>query len=460
MTEVILFGGAAAGLILFVAFVASRLLRARRAGMSIRLQIFVALATIVGAFALGLGILVVQRVRARATSIAEESARNEAAVVAAIVGNEMSVKGRSLREVASDLSAVNGGLEISLVSPNGEAVLSLSADDEPRGAVQSSAPIIAHGVHVGSVIVVKKTLVIERLLADMTPAILVLSLVLGAAAALSAALIGRTIAKPIETLTDFAVRVSEGERRATPPPAQGREVQRLSRALDSMRRELEGRPFVEAFAADLSHELKNPVAAIRASAEVLADGALDEPEEAARFVARIQESTTRIETLLGELLGLARIEARGVEGTGKVDLLALARDVAQDPADERASSPASVATVGGVHVEVRGDRTWLARLVANLLENARTHGEGGAAVSVEIGRRDGHALLTVRSKGAISQHVRKRIFRRFVTTRPDRGGTGLGLAIVRAIAEAHGGVVECTSFGPPDVTFQVKLPLA
>ena len=100
-------------------------------------------------------------------------------------------------------------------------------------------------------------------------------------AALSADFIGRSIAQPLEVLTEFAVRVSEGERRAVPPPAHGREVQSLSKAIDSMRRQLEGRPFVETFAADLSHELKNPVAAIRASAEVLADGALDEPEEAA-----------------------------------------------------------------------------------------------------------------------------------------------------------------------------------
>src|SRR6202030_3748386 len=73
-------------------------------------------------------------------------------------------------------------------------------------------------------------------------------------------------------------------------------------------------------AAALSHELKNPVAAIRASAEVLADGALDEPEEAARFVARIREATSRIESLLGDLLSLARIEARGVEQAAVLDL--------------------------------------------------------------------------------------------------------------------------------------------
>jgi two-component system sensor histidine kinase CreC len=69
-----------------------------------------------------------------------------------------------------------------------------------------------------------------------------------------------------------------------------------------MRRELEGRPFVETFAADLSHELKNPVAAIRASAEVLADGALDEPAEAARFVPHPRGHRRASRLLLGDLL--------------------------------------------------------------------------------------------------------------------------------------------------------------
>ena len=93
------------------------------------------------------------------------------------------------------------------------------------------------------------------------------------------------------------------------------------------------------FAADLSHELKNPVAAIRASAEVLADGALDEPEEASRFVARIREATSRIEALLGDLLSLARIEARGVEDAEVLNLADLAADAAKR-AKERGSDVA------------------------------------------------------------------------------------------------------------------------
>jgi signal transduction histidine kinase len=62
------------------------------------------------------------------------------------------------------------------------------------------------------------------------------------------------------------------------------------------------------------------------------------------------------------------------------------------------------------------------------------------------------------SRGAIGKHVAGRLFRRFVTTRADRGGTGLGLAIVRAVAEAHSGSAECKAVGPPEVEFRVTLP--
>jgi signal transduction histidine kinase len=455
VTDLVLFVFAAAALILFVAFVAARLLRSRKAGMSIRMQIFIALASIVGAFALGLGVLVIDRIQARATRIAEESARAEAGSVASIVGNEMEAKNRTLSDVARDLSKAGGDLSIALLSPDGDEVFSRGLLPSAPGTVSVTAPIVASGRTVGTVRVVKPTIVVERMLADFAPTILILSVVLGAAAAASAALIGRAIAKPIETLTDFAVRVSEGERRAAPPPAQGREVQQLSRALDSMRRELEGRPFVETFAADLSHELKNPVAAIRASAEVLADGALEEPVEAARFVARIQEATGRIEVLLGELLSLARIEARGVGEAGVVDLSEIASAVAK----EAGIGGAEVSVVGSSAL-VKGDEAWLSRLVSNLVDNARTHGKSGERIVIALEKKGEQAALVVRNQGAVSEHVRKRIFRRFVTTRPDRGGTGLGLAIVKAIAEAHGGNVDCVAFGPPEVSFRVRLPLA
>ncbi|HEY4117101.1 MAG TPA: histidine kinase dimerization/phospho-acceptor domain-containing protein, partial [Byssovorax sp.] len=363
MTRLLVTSAAAIFLILFVAFVASRLVRSRTAGLSIRMQFFLALAGIVGAFALGLGLLVLDRLEARTTLIAEGAARDEAEAIAALVASEVDARGATLDEVAKKYAAPHddgpGGAEdprakrgLALLDPSGAAVFATGlAPDEP-GTVFVVAPIVARGRTLGSARVVKPTLVVRRIVEDFAPFVLVVSLVLGLAAAVAADLAGRTIAGPIEALTEFAAAVSEGERRAVPALVHGREVQRLTRAIDSMRRQIEGRPFVETFAADLSHELKNPVAAIRASAEVLADGALEEPEEAARFVGRIQEATTRIEALLGDLLSLARIEARGVEDARLIDVGDLVVDAVARAKDRGAPAELRADSDGGA--EVRG----------------------------------------------------------------------------------------------------------
>ena len=457
MTRLIITAAAAICIILLVAIFVSRLVRARTRGMSIRMQIFIALGGVIGAFALGLGLLVIDRVEARARFLAEGSARAEAAAFAALVAMEIESRGVPLADVRSvDAGGPDLALNLALLDPEGRVVHGGGPSPGEPGTVFVTAPIVVRGAEVGSVRVVKPTIVVEQMVADFAPSILVLSTVLGAAAAVSSFLIGRAIAAPIESLTEFAVRVSEGERRAPPPPAHGREVQHLMRSIDSMRRELEGRPFVETFAADLSHELKNPVAAIRASAEVLEGGALDDREEAGRFVGRIQEATARIEALLGELLSLAKIEARGVEGMELVDLSAVA-EAAADRARERGSQ-VEVAVPGSA--DVRGDPLWLGRALDNLLDNARTHGDPAAPVRIELSRAEGQVWLSVRSRGEIKRHVAGRLFRRFVTTRADKGGTGLGLAIVRAIAEAHSGSAECTDRGPPEVEFRIALPAA
>ncbi len=467
MTRLLATGGSAVALIFFVAFIVSRLLRSRSRGLSIRMQFFLALASIVGAFALGLGLLVLDRLEARTTLIAEGTAREEAEAIAALVGSEMDGRGVGLADVGRKYAAARREAEgragaergFSLVDPEGREVFAGGLRAGEPSTVAETAPVVVRGELVGGVRVVKRTIAIRRALEDMAPFILAVSIGLGATAAAAADYIWRGIARPLENLTDFAVRVSEGERRAAPPPAFGREVQSLTFAIDSMRRQLEGRPFVETFAGDLSHELKNPVAAIRASAEVLADGALDEPEEAARFVARIREATTRIESLLGDLLSLARIEARGVEKAAVLDLADLAiRSV--ERARERGGPSALFELTAGPGALVRGDALWLARAVDNLLDNARIHGAAGEPVRVAVDRREDHVTLSVTNPGTIGRHIEKRLFRRFVTTRAERGGTGLVLANVRAIAEAHSGSAECTASGPPQVEFRVRLPAA
>lgn len=465
MTRLLVTSLAAVGLILFVTFVAARLIRSRTRGFSVRMQVFLALAFIVGGFSFGLGLLVVDRVEARAVRLARAAAAEEARMVAAILSSELERTDADFERVASDFESrklhqrPTGAetLGVELLDLRGLRVFPLGATSrafEP-GAVFEDFPVRAEGQVVGTVRVVKPTIVVQAMLADFAPTVLVISLLLGAVAALAAAWIGRTIAAPIEGLSRYAEEVAAGRRAGLALRPAGREVQRLVTSLDQMRRQLEGRPFVETFAADLSHELKNPVAAIRASAEVLEDGALEEPHEAARFVGRIREAAARIERLLGELLDLARLESRGAESTKKHELDALVREVSEALPDA-----ARISLDLPERVFVRGDRAWLARAIVNLLDNALLHSSERVKVSLRQNATIASVVLGVENEGQVATHVRAEVFRRFITTRGDRGGTGLGLSIVRAVAEAHGGRVELVEAGPPKVVFELWLPAA
>jgi signal transduction histidine kinase len=460
VTRLIVVAAAAIGLILFVAFIVSRLVRARTRGMSIRMQVFLALGVIVGAFAFGLGLMVIDRIESRAVRIASRAALDEAQAIAGFVAGELDRTGTSLDELARYHSERDRGAEVEwkLLDHSGRVVFPArrAATAEDPGSVSEDAPIVHAGHRVGTVRVVKPAVAIQRLLADFAPTVLVISLMLGAVAAVAAAWIGRAIAKPIEALTAFSERVSAGQRAVAPAAVFGREVTQLTRSIDSMRRQLEGRPFVETFAMDLSHELKNPVAAVRAAAEVLEEGAIDDPEAARRFVARIREAAARIERLLGDLVSLARIESRGAESFEPVDLGQIARAVLE----AHAETSARVRLRVDGDTRVRGDAAWLGRALGNLIDNAYVHAEADSIIELDVQGRHAEVDTRVKSAGSIARHVRGKLFRRFVTTRPDKGGSGLGLAIVRAVAEAHRGSIELQSAGPPEVEFRFTLPSA
>jgi signal transduction histidine kinase len=461
IARLIVVAAGAIGLILFVAFIAARLVQSRTRGVSIRMQVFLALAAIVGAFAFGLGLMVIDRIEARAVRLATQAAGDEGAVIAGMIESQMARTRASLSEVAGkfEQERMRGAhLSVELLDHDGKVVFPADGHgtSDESGTVSVDVPVLDGDARVGTVRVVKPTVVMGNLLADFVPTVLVISLVLGAAAALAAAWIGRAIAAPIEAISMFGERVSEGERTASLPVSGGREVMRLWRAIDSMQRQLEGRPFVEMFAADLSHELKNPVAAIRASAEVLEEGAIDDPAAARRFVGRIREATERIERLLRELLGLASIEARGVEGFASVDVARLAGGIVESLDEQQRRTDFS--TEGDTHV--RGDEAWLGRAVQNLVNNALVHSDASSRVLIAVERVGNDVVVRVENPGTLPAHVHERAFRRFVTTRADKGGTGLGLAIARAVAEAHGGRAELASTGPPKVEFRLRLPAA
>jgi two-component system OmpR family sensor kinase len=213
--------------------------------------------------------------------------------------------------------------------------------------------------------------------------------------------------------------------------------------------------------ADASHELRTPVAAVRAYAELYRMGADRHPEDLARVMARIEEEAARMGVLVDDLLLLARLdEGRPLEHDA-VDLGAVASDAV---AAARAVDPDREVTldVDG-SVEVWGDRGRLRQVVDNLLANVRSHTPPGEPADVRVCTDDGRAVVEVADRGpglpnGDGSHLFERFYRADPSRARDSGGSGLGLSIVSAIATAHGGRASARSRDGGGSVFRIELP--
>ncbi len=220
------------------------------------------------------------------------------------------------------------------------------------------------------------------------------------------------------------------------------------------------------FVANVSHELKTPLAAIQGAVETLLNGALEDPPVSRSFLSSVQEEAERLRRLVEDLLALAQIESSPVharregisvgsfleEQRGRYEPMARTHEVSlsleiEDPADRLLVDPEQ-----------------FAQAVGNLLDNAIKYNQPGGRVIVRAFRKDGSLHLEVEDTGiGIPPEDLSRIFERFY--RVDKahsrqtGGTGLGLSIVKHVAEAHGGSVAVESRPGRGSRFAVILPL-
>jgi two-component system OmpR family sensor kinase len=215
------------------------------------------------------------------------------------------------------------------------------------------------------------------------------------------------------------------------------------------------------FAADASHELRTPVATVRAHAELALRHPGAVPADVRHALERIQSESERMSGLVDDLLLLARLDAGRPLARDTVDLSRLALDTASDA---RAAAPGHrwLLDLPEEPVTVTGDQPRLHQVVANLLANARIHTPPGTTVTLRISRNHGVVGLAVTDTGSgIPQELQGAIFQRF--TRADQGrsrtvgGSGLGLAIVAAVIAAHGGTVDVSS-RPGHTRFRLQLP--
>ena len=228
-----------------------------------------------------------------------------------------------------------------------------------------------------------------------------------------------------------------------------------ARRLDAVRRD---------FVANASHELKTPAASIRAAAETLRHGALDDPPAARRFTEQLEREAMRLSRIVSDLLDLSRLES-GSDLAERVRLDIVAADELERLEDMAHEAGLAIELHAQSVPPVAGSGRDLALLVRNLIDNAVRYTPRGGRVDVSVSAEDGKVILEVMDTGmGIPQRDLTRVFERFY--RVDRarsretGGTGLGLAIVRHVAENHGGDVAVKSELSAGSSFVVRLPVA
>jgi signal transduction histidine kinase len=266
---------------------------------------------------------------------------------------------------------------------------------------------------------------------------------------------GRAL-RPVEAMRAQVAALTEKDlgQRVPVPPARD-EVGRLAETMNGMLSRLQDAQGVQRrFVADASHELRSPLATIATGLELMQNGTVDRSTTTA-----LRGEAARLGSLVEGLILLARADERGLQPRREeVDLDEVAELERGRPADGSV-----VAEVRAVPVRVIGDRGQLARVVRNLVDNARRHAR--SRVLVTVGRDGDTAVLEVSDDGpGVPPADRARVFERFVRLDDARartdGGSGLGLAIVAEVVAAHGGTVEVTDGPDGGALFRVRMPAA
>lgn len=284
-----------------------------------------------------------------------------------------------------------------------------------------------------------------------------LAIIVGGALAVSILLslfLARTIVEPLRKLVRAAVRVRLGRDRSVVVPRlpdRRDEVGLLARAISDMSVALRQRiDAVESFAADVAHELKNPLTSLRSALESL--DRVEQPDLRRQLIGVAKDDVRRIDFLVTEIADASRIDAQLSRTTFEpVDMLRLVQALVseRDYRGVNGTCPVSVVREGNGELVVPGDPTRLERVLQNLLDNAVSFSPQDSPIEVTLSSTEDRVKIAVSDHGpGIPEAARERIFERFHSLRPSREEfgkhSGLGLAIARTIVEAHFGKLQAT----------------
>lgn len=285
-----------------------------------------------------------------------------------------------------------------------------------------------------------------------------------------------TITRPIQRLAVAAERVRASHSRRQSIPDFGRrgdEIGDLSRSLRAMTEDLWARmDAIDRFAADVAHEIKNPLTSLRSAVETAAR--VEDPGRRQRLMTVILDDVGRLNRLITDISDASRVDAElSREDRGMVDLaqvLSALAEVYAATAEDRDGPPVLAEIDGSGELVVAGQEGRLVQVLRNLIENARSFSPPDGAVRLRA-RRDGdHVVVTVEDDGpGLPDGKLEAVFDRFYSERPEgeKFGThsGLGLSISKQIVEAHDGTIRAENRRSPQgevlgARFVVQLPLA
>ncbi|MDD7909771.1 sensor histidine kinase [Pseudovibrio exalbescens] len=343
-----------------------------------------------------------------------------------------------------EVAAAMAGSPASVVrlSPRGEMIVSVAIPVQRFRAVLGTLLLSTQGGDIDDIIAAERSAII-KIFVVAAVVVMVLSVLLAG-----------TIAGPVRRLSDAAqrVRYSSKSREEIPEfPGRYDEIGHLARVLREMTNALYNRmDAIENFAADVAHELKNPLTSLRSAIETLPLAKNEASRE--RLMEVIQHDVRRLDRLISDISEASRIDAELARADSEIfDIAVLLRTVT-DIANERWGEdvPRVKLTVTASKLdhpyEVFGKAERLSQVFNNLIDNARSFSPNDEAIDITATRQGNKVLITVDDCGpGINADVMERIFERFYTDRPANEGfgnnSGLGLSICRQIVEAHGGTI-------------------
>jgi signal transduction histidine kinase len=322
----------------------------------------------------------------------------------------------------------------------------------------------AGGVGLGFIVVARPRAVFTDTLRALLPSLALSGIAALAFAALVAALLSRTITRPLRDLVGGVRRFAGGDYGTRVPLAGPSEVAEMGTAFNEMASEIQrARGSEQAFLADISHELRTPLTSIQGFAQAIVEG--EARGDAVSHVAEIiHREARRLVRMVEGLLQVARLES-GAQSMAREDIAPARLLEGAVAALEVQARDAGVSfDIAGTDAlpTLRGDPDKLAQLFLNVLDNAVKHSPRGTTVQVRGTRDDGAVVVRVRDAGSgLPQGAQARLFQRFYRgENAQRDGAGLGLAIAQAIAQAHGGSIRASNVDGGGAEFAVRLPVA